>query len=171
MRIQAHNKSPRVSISTRSIGLRCFASLNGRAAIKPPPAETARTIVSIVSEGTLSTLSADGSPVGTPVSFTLDKEGHAWVTLPKAAPELGHLKKNSRLEFGPLHFGLLHSLMLPFLNAQCRCSLMVQPQTLPVRAVGSVTLVGNMGVTDESAPAFRLELEKALYFGGLDEVK
>jgi|LauGreSuBDMM15SN_2_FD.fasta_scaffold157598_1 hypothetical protein len=47
---------------------------------------------------------------------------------------------------------------------------MVQPQTLPVRAVGSVTLVGNMGLTDESATAFRLELDKALYFGGLDEV-
>ena len=85
----------------------CLASLNGKALIKPSPAETARTIVSIVGEGTLSTLSADGTPVGTPVSYTLDKEGHAWVSLPKDAPEAKHLKSNGR------------------------CSLMVQPQTLP----------------------------------------
>lgn len=77
--------------------LRCFASSsNGHAAQKPPPAETARTIVSIVSEGTLSTLAADGSPVGTPVSYTMDKQGAAWVTLPQGAPEIKHLKANSR---------------------------------------------------------------------------
>ena len=63
---------------------------------KPAPAETARTIVSIVSEGTLSTLSKEGVPVGTPVSYRLDKEGHAWVSLPKGAPEALHLKSDSR---------------------------------------------------------------------------
>ena len=50
---------------------------------------------------------------------------------------------------------------------------MVQPPSLPVRAVASVTLVGSVNVSDadDSAPGvYRLDLEKALYFGGLDEV-
>ena len=103
MRTQGINRGVRGGLSVAhrpaTTRLRCFASSsNGHsaAAQKPPPAETARTIVSIVSEGTLSTLSADGWPVGTPVSFTMDKQGAAWVTLPQGAPELKHLKANSR---------------------------------------------------------------------------
>ncbi|GAX83272.1 hypothetical protein CEUSTIGMA_g10698.t1 [Chlamydomonas eustigma] len=135
---------------------------------KPSPAETARTIVSIVGDGTLSTLSPDGAPIGTPVSYTLDKEGSTWVNLPAHAPEIQYLKANSR------------------------CSLLVKPQSLPARAVASVSLVGRISVTDPgshhnnagaqeasppspssslSAPSssFRMNLDKALYFGGLDE--
>ena len=79
----------------RSIRLNCSA-MSSVVSTKPSPAETARTIVSIVNEGTLSTLSKEGSPVGTPVSYRLDKEGHAWVSLPKGAPEAGHLKADAR---------------------------------------------------------------------------
>jgi hypothetical protein len=138
---------------------------------KPSPAETARTIVSIVSEGTLSTLSPDGAPIGTPVSYTLDKEGCAWVNLPAHAPEIQYLQANNH------------------------CSLLVRPHSLPARAVASVSLVGRISVVDPasqqhhshgdqqdastlSAPStsssasfssFQMHLDKALYFGGLDE--
>jgi hypothetical protein len=140
---------------------------------KPSPAETARTIVSIVSEGTLSTLSPDGAPIGTPVSYTLDKEGCAWVNLPAHAPEIQYLQANNH------------------------CSLLVRPHSLPARAVASVSLVGRISVVDPasqqhhshgdqqdastlSAPStsssasfssFQMHLDKALYFGGLDEVR
>jgi len=40
--------------------------------VHPSNAETAKTIVSTVNHGTLSTLSEDGTPLGTYVAFVLD---------------------------------------------------------------------------------------------------
>lgn len=140
--------------------LRCPASAHGSAttngngatssapaATQPSAAETARTIVNILSEGTLSTLSADGIPVGSPVSYTMDKAGSTWVSLSKDAPEVLNLQANAR------------------------CSLMVQPMQFPARAVAAVTLVGSIKLDEaaEAGDAYRLQVDKALYFGGLDQ--
>ena len=57
---------------------RCCATSNGNGHQHPtyPPAhETARTVVDIVSEGTLATIAADGTPIGVSVSYRLDKQG------------------------------------------------------------------------------------------------
>jgi hypothetical protein len=98
-----------------------------------------------VRDGTLSTLSPSGVPVGSPVSFVLDKEGVAWVNLSQTGPEAVHLKTNPK------------------------CSLMVQPSVYPARAVACVTLCGELAVEGE-AP-YQLRMDKAMYFGGLDAVR
>mmetsp|Transcript_22362 Transcript_22362/g.48873 ORF Transcript_22362/g.48873 Transcript_22362/m.48873 type:complete len:294 (-) Transcript_22362:94-975(-) len=126
----------------------CASATNGNGkshASHPSAAETARTIVDIVSEGTLSTLNADGFPVGSPVSYTIDKSGQALVTLNKDTLEMQNLASNSR------------------------CSLTVQPTSFPARAVASVTLMGKIDVADKAESQFQFEVEKALYYGGLDQ--
>jgi len=45
-----------------------------RCQVSPSMAETAKTIVSTVNHGTLSTLSEDGTPLGTYVAYILDKQ-------------------------------------------------------------------------------------------------
>lgn len=116
--------------------------------VKPSPAETARTVVDICRQGTLCTLAADGTPIGTPVHFTLDKAGHPSV-------EVGALEMQN-------------------LNINQRCSLQVQPSTYPARAVASVTLVGRMQLPEsngqQGSHTLCLEVDKCLYFGGLDQV-
>ncbi|KAG1657366.1 hypothetical protein FOA52_015920 [Chlamydomonas sp. UWO 241] len=81
-------------------------------------------------------------PVGSPVSFELDKDGVAWVTLSPAGLEAAHLKVNPK------------------------CSLMVQPSVYPARAVACVTLMGELTV--EGDAPYQLRMDKAMYFGGLD---
>ncbi len=128
---------------------RCTAANGASAASrKPSPAETARTIIDICREGTLSTLGSDGSPIGTPVSFSLDKEGHPCVELHPGSLELLNLARDAR------------------------CSLQVQPTQFPARAVASVTLLGRLdaqGGPQQGEPA-RMQVERCLYFGGLDQV-
>lgn len=111
----------------------------------PTAAETARTIAEIVREGTLACLCPEGMPVGSPVSFMLDKQGATWVHLSASGPEMAFLKANGS------------------------CSLAVQPAVLPARAVGAVTLVGKIDISEDAASPYKLELSKALYFGGLDQ--
>ncbi|XP_002973412.2 glutamyl-tRNA reductase-binding protein, chloroplastic [Selaginella moellendorffii] len=45
------------------------------AQLRPSPAESARTLMEVCSEGTLSTLSSDGWPIGSTVQFALDVNG------------------------------------------------------------------------------------------------
>uniref|UniRef100_A0A7S0RU71 DUF2470 domain-containing protein n=1 Tax=Chlamydomonas leiostraca TaxID=1034604 RepID=A0A7S0RU71_9CHLO len=111
----------------------------------PSPAETARTVVEMCSEGTLCTLAADGTPLGTAVSFTLDKTGCPHVNLAAGGLELKNLAK------------------------EARCSLQIQPTTYPARAVASVTLVGKLQGAGQQGGAMPMEVEKCLYFGGLDQ--
>lgn len=111
-------------------------------AATPSAAETARTIMDIVSEGTLSSLTPEGMPLGTPCSFALDKAGDVWLAIAPNAPEKEHLQANPR------------------------CSLMVQPNSYPARSVAAVSLLGRVDVSGESP--FKLQLERAVYFGGLD---
>ncbi len=145
------------------------ASSNGHAAAaapqnhpaaggKPSPAETARTVIDICREGTLSTLGADGAPLGTPVAFSLDKKtGQPLVELAREGIEAQNLARDAR------------------------CSLQVQPTLFPARAVASVTLVGQLRPSEALQQAdpqqqqgvlvVPFHVDKALYKGGLDQVR
>lgn len=145
-RIAARRVTPFTSSRTRPHVVAAAGNGNGQCASKPSAAVTARTIVEITSEGTLCTISADGYPIGIPVSFNLDKEGHPHVQLGQDTLEMHNLAKDAR------------------------CSLQVQPSTYPARAVASVTLVGKISVADKSSPQHKLDVEKCIYLGGLDQV-
>lgn len=119
----------------------------GKVPMCPTPAETARTVVDITNEGTLSTLSAaDGSPLGTPVLFSLDKQGQPQLQLPAGGVELVNLEKAPR------------------------CSLTVTPAAYPAKAVASVTLIGTIDVSRGAGPlGYAFKVDAVLYFGGLDQ--
>lgn len=118
----------------------------------PTPAEVSRTVLDLGNDGTLSTISsACGTPLGTPVSYSLDKQGQPHLHLELGSLELANLAKNPS------------------------CSLLVTPTSFPARAVASVALSGTIVETpaeDPSAPStYCLKVEKAIYFGGLDQVR
>ena len=79
------------------------AKFTNEATVRPKSAETARTIVEVVSHGTLSTVGEDGTPLGTYSSFVLDSAGMPILRLRRDAVHTANLK------------------------AQPRCSLFVQP--------------------------------------------
>ncbi len=87
---------------------------------KPSSAETARTIISIMSHGTLSTLSEDGAPLGTYASYVLDERGLPILRLRAEAVHTCNLLRNPR------------------------CSLFVQPEDMPARLLARATLVGRV---------------------------
>ncbi|KAK9835391.1 hypothetical protein WJX81_006878 [Elliptochloris bilobata] len=110
---------------------------------KPSSAETARTVVDIVSHGTLSTLSEDGSPLGTYASYVLDERGQPILRLRAEAVHTGNLLRNPR------------------------CSLFVQPEDMPARLLARATLIGQvepLGVEDAAEAA---ERHAQLFFGGV----
>ena len=47
----------------------------------PSIGETAKTVVSTVHHGTLSTLTQDGTPLGTYVAYVLDSEVRKWLNI------------------------------------------------------------------------------------------
>ena len=87
---------------------------------KPSSAETARTVVDIVSHGTLCTLSEDGAPLGTYASYVLDERGQPILRLRAEAVHTGNLLRNPR------------------------CSLFVQPEDMPARLLARATLIGHV---------------------------
>lgn len=87
---------------------------------KPLSAETARTVVDIVSHGTLCTLSEDGAPLGTYASYVLDERGQPILRLRAEAVHTGNLLRNPR------------------------CSLFVQPEDMPARLLARATLIGHV---------------------------
>lgn len=118
----------------------------------PTPAEVSRTVLDLGNDGTLSTISsACGTPLGTPVSYSLDKQGQPHLHLEPGSLELANLAKNPS------------------------CSLLVTPTSFPARAVASVALSGTiveMPAEDPSgASTYCLKVDKAIYFGGLDQVQ
>jgi hypothetical protein len=132
------------------------SSSNGKhASTCPTPAETARTIVDIVNEGSLCSLSADGSPLGAPVAYQLDKDGQPIIQVVLGSPEAANIQRDARV------------------------SLLVQPTAFPARGVASVALQGSVvphEVEEEAgsssrAAAFKLEVNQAVYYGGLDNVR
>lgn len=130
----------------RLTGTRRIRTQAASVPLHPPASETARTIIDIVREGTLCTVSPNGVPIGSPVSYKIDKSGSPWLAIQKGSIEALNLASNRK------------------------CSLMVQPSSLPARAVASVTLLGSLDISSAEEQGVRLELEQALYFGGLDEV-
>jgi hypothetical protein len=102
-------------------------------------------VVDIVSEGTLATNAADGTPIGIPVPYRLDKEGTLFLQLTKDMAQIANLSEDAR------------------------CSLVVHPQTFPARAVASVTLAGSVEAAEDS-DEYKLNIDKCLYFGSLDGV-
>ncbi|KAG2455008.1 hypothetical protein HYH02_000833 [Chlamydomonas schloesseri] len=120
---------------------------NGNAASHgkcPTPAQTVRTLIDIVNEGTLCTVGPNGLPVGLPVTFSMDKSGKLQLQMDAAAMEMSNLKSGSTA-----------------------VSLMVQAATQPTRAVGAVSLMGKVEATADGA--LPLSIDNCLYFGGLDQ--
>lgn len=76
---------------------------------RPTAAETARTIVDLVTYGTVSTVGEDGVPLGTYVSYVLDRSGRPILRLRNDAVHTANLLREPR------------------------CSLFVQPGDLPAR--------------------------------------
>lgn len=75
-------------------------------------AETASTIVDITNHATMSTISEDGSPLGTYVTYVLTKDGQLILRLRADAVHTTNLRRDSR------------------------CSLFIHPQDLPARLLG-----------------------------------
>jgi len=132
-------------------------------------AETAKTIVTTVNHGTLSTLTSDGTPLGTYVAYVLDEKGCPVMRLRSDAVH----KRN--LEVSP------------------KCSLFVHAPEQPARRLARVTLIGSVSfVEDKDLPEVkeqyrqrhpegrgiddlsdndqfgRLNVDKVFYVGGLD---
>lgn len=59
--------------------------------IRPPPAETCRTLMALCSEGTLCTLTQDGWPFGDAVEFTVDVQGMPVLCLDPLSMHSQHL--------------------------------------------------------------------------------
>nr|XP_024388101.1 glutamyl-tRNA reductase-binding protein, chloroplastic-like isoform X2 [Physcomitrium patens] len=64
--------------------------------LRPTPAEAARTVMETCKEGTLSTLSEDGWPLGTEVKFVVDMEGNPVLRLQPGALHTQHIFQDSR---------------------------------------------------------------------------
>lgn len=119
----------------------------------PTPAETARTIVDIVNDASLCSVCADGSPLGAPVSYQLDKDGQPVIQVAAASLEGTNLQRDARV------------------------SLLVQPTTFPARGVASVALQGKVqeheveeSSSSSGAVAYKLHVDQCVYYGGLDNV-
>ncbi|KAI8463347.1 MAG: glutamyl-tRNA reductase binding protein [Monoraphidium minutum] len=116
----------------------------------PTPAETARTIVDIVNEGALCSVSADGSPLGAPVAYRLDKDGQPVIQVAAASLEAANLQRDARV------------------------SLLVQPTAFPARGIASVALQGKVQAVEAEdgaaadPAAYKLHVDQCVYYGGLD---
>ncbi|GMH35119.1 hypothetical protein BSKO_02987 [Bryopsis sp. KO-2023] len=98
----------------------------------PAIGNTARTIVDLVSHGTLSTVSEDGSPLGTFVTYVLDRKGQPILRLRSSAVHTQNLLRSPR------------------------CSLFVQPEDLPARRLARVSLLGSVTkLSEDEEPFFR----------------
>ncbi len=64
--------------------------------LRPTAAEAARTVMEVCVEGTLSTLSQDGWPLGTEVRFAVDVEGNPVLRLQPSALHTKNLLSDSR---------------------------------------------------------------------------
>lgn len=68
----------------------------GARLLRPSPAEGARTVTESCSEGTLSTVSQEGWPLGTEVRFAVDMQGNPVLRLQPGATHTKHLARDSR---------------------------------------------------------------------------
>lgn len=82
--------------------------------------DTARTIVDIMSHGTLATLNEDGTPLATYSSYVLEQNGQPLLRLRADALTRANLERNPK------------------------CTLFVQPQDYPARNLARITLIGQV---------------------------
>jgi hypothetical protein len=156
----------RTSASRQLARLRCPASAaassngNGNGVpvqqqqqqVFPTPAETARTVAALTTEAVLCCTTPDGAPLGTPVGYSLDAAGNATIVVAAGSPEAAHVAASPRV------------------------SLLVQPIAYPARGVASVALQGcalaapDQGAAPDGTLLLSLEVESAVYYGGLDQV-
>lgn len=108
----------------------------------PAPAETARTIVDLAAHGTICTITEDGVPLGTYVSYVLDQVGQPIIRLRRDAVHTGNLMRDAR------------------------CSLFVQPSEYPAHALARITLIGNVEPVSEEIAASAAALHHTLHAGG-----
>lgn len=164
---------------------------NGAAASsRPSAAETARTIVDLAAHGTLCTLSEDGIPLGTYVSYVLDQEGQPILRLradavhtanlvgrraggERGAPTLQLLhnwvRTLLRIRMGALfHATNARSPAGPLLQARdAKCSLFVQPSEYPARLLARVTLIGAVEPVSAEVAERAAALHNTLHAGGV----
>lgn len=108
----------------------------------PSSAETARTIVDLAAHGTLSTMTEDGLPLGTYVTYVLDQVGQPILRLRKNAVHTANLLRENR------------------------CSLFVQPYQYPAHLLARVSLLGTVEPVPEGIAESAAELHKTLHSGG-----
>ena len=128
-----HQRGPRHSPAT------LLTQMESAVTAIPTSAETARTIVDIVAHGALSTVGADGVPLGTYASYVLDSEGQ---------PIL-------RLRADAVHTANLLS--------RPSCSLFVQPSEMPARLLARVTLIGEVVAVEGEQRQQAAELHRQLH--------
>ncbi len=144
--------APRPVLPARQRCTSANSGSNGSSPSAPSPAETARTIMHLCNEGTLSTITASGAPLGTPIAYTLDANSGQ----PVMHVAAGSLESQN-------------------LERQPSCSLLVQPNAYPARRVAAVAMQGSARPVEGEASepgmsSYALELDSCLYFGGLDAV-
>lgn len=108
----------------------------------PSSAETARTIVDLAAHGTLSTMTEDGLPLGTYVTYVLDQVGQPILRLRKNAVHTANLLRENR------------------------CSLFVQPYQYPAHLLARVSLLGTVEPVPEGIAESAAALHKTLHSGG-----
>eukprot|EP00882_Tetradesmus_deserticola_P009223 GHRQ01009727.1.p1 GENE.GHRQ01009727.1~~GHRQ01009727.1.p1 ORF type:complete len:290 (+),score=132.30 GHRQ01009727.1:361-1230(+) len=135
----------------RRPALLCLASSTGNGATCPTPAETARTLADLCTEGALSTVTAGGLPLAAPVTYRLDAAGNPVLQLVAGSAEAAALQSSAR------------------------CSLLVQPPAYPARGLGSVALQGTAAAADSQeggtangTSLVKLAVDSCVYYGGLD---
>ena len=90
----------------------------------PCNAEVARTIVDLMTHGTLSTAGEDQIPLGTYASYVLDSQGQPILRLRKEAVHTTNLLRNPQ------------------------CSLFIQPDDMPARILARATLIGKVSMQE-----------------------
>lgn len=165
---------------------------NGAAASsRPSAAETARTIVDLAAHGTLCTLSEDGIPLGTYVSYVLDQEGQPILRLRADAVHTANLvgRRAGGERWGEPTLQLLHNWVRtllrirmgalfhatnarspadPLLQARdAKCSLFVQPSEHPARLLARVTLIGAVEPVSAEVAERAAALHNTLHAGGV----
>lgn len=157
--VHQHHKQRAAAFCSRSRTLVTrvrASSVNGNGKVHaayPTPAETARTVADLAQEGVLCTLTEASTPLGTPVGYSLDKEGNPLIVVASGSPEAANIGRSSR------------------------CSLLVQPIGYPARGVASVALQGaaaaegcDQSTAPEGTTLYKLEVDSCVYYGGLDQV-
>lgn len=126
-----------------SSGSSSKSSNSSNGASHPSSAETARTIVDLVAHGTLCTISDDGIPLGTYVSYVLDEAGQPILRLRADA---------------------VHTLNL---KVDPKCSLFVQPADYPARLLARVTLIGQIEEVSTEVAESAAALHDTMHMGGV----